>query len=140
EKGTAEWFRSWDVHAPGKEALERRSAASPGRAAIVAHLASARSDWIPPLERLLRLNDNSWEGQPLSSTVSNDAWAEAVIDVLLTDRRAKRLREELLDELTKEGLSGTGILILPDGLARALEKAWSAHVDSFRAGTASDDG
>lgn len=131
EKGSAAWFASWDFHAPKREALDLRRACSPGSAAIKAHLSSARSNWLPSLERLVRLSDHSWEGQRLTSAVSNDAWAESIVDLLLTEKRARRLREELVDDFVREGLSGTGTAILPDDVIRNLEKHWARHIEGY---------
>ena len=130
EKGVAEYFASWDLHEPPGQAPELRRARSPGLAALREHL-RGNTIWLPPLDRLTNLRPTAWDARQMSEEVSNDAFAESIIDLLVTEKKARSLREKIVREYIKVGLSGTRIASLPKKELEPLEKLWAKHVDQL---------
>lgn len=140
EKGTGAWFSTWNMHDPPREALDLRLRRSTAAVAIREHLARQKG-WLPPLERLTNLRELSWDSRQAGGEVGNDAWAESMVDLLISERRAKKLRERLLREFIKVGLSGSGTATVDKKDLRALEKLWKRHVtEVFAAAPASAKG
>ena len=131
EEGACRYFATWDPREKKKAALEGRRARSEGMKTIVDSMKNARTGWRPSLEKLVRISPTSWPGRGLSNDVSNEQWAESVVDALMTAKGAKRAREDLIDEFVRVGLAKTSHYLHEPKQVTSLEKIWMRHLDGL---------
>lgn len=128
QEGVEAYFADWDLHEnPKKDALLNRRERSEGVAQLRL-FRSKKGDWLPPIAKLISKSPDGYRAMSLDGDVPNEIWSESVIDLLLTEKRAKSLKEDINEEILRVGLSGKGTALTDIKTADAVAKLWERHV------------
>ena len=129
EAGIVEFFTEWDLREePKKGGYEARRQRSLGIDDLKEYCAE-RGNYLPAIEKLVASTPTAYRTTVMKTDMSDDAWSETVIDLLLTEKRARSVRDDIHDEILRVGMSGSGSAIIDERTAKAVARLWKRHVE-----------